>query len=216
MPGTGIISMTSLAALIYWPGAPLVACQTGDADHGNESFRVRTSLQITSRAAQLSAITTRNKKLLGAPGLTTRSKDATNGAPGIATRNKNATVFSSVVQSIRSSHRPRRTVRLTIGAGRRGAATEAVETRSVGAKRRLLVQRGAFVSIVHKAGEESAFLFGARVFISDRHGPGSLVGWISGPFFCGGLAVGEVSSPHIDRSRVMNSMFAAMFCWVIH
>ena len=43
--------------------------------------------------------TTSNKKLLAAPGLTTRSKDATNGAPGIATSsfltsNKKATSSS--------------------------------------------------------------------------------------------------------------------------
>ena len=34
---------------------------------------------------------TSNKKPLGAPGIATRSKDATNGAPGRTTRNKNAT-----------------------------------------------------------------------------------------------------------------------------
>ena len=32
-----------------------------------------------------------NKKLLGAPGIATRSKDATTGAPGLTTRNKDAT-----------------------------------------------------------------------------------------------------------------------------
>ena len=31
------------------------------------------------------------RTLLGAPGLTTRSKDATNGAPGLTTRSKDAT-----------------------------------------------------------------------------------------------------------------------------
>ena len=34
------------------------------------------------------------KKLLGAPGLTTRSKDATNGAPGMATSNKKLNLLS--------------------------------------------------------------------------------------------------------------------------
>ena len=33
-------------------------------------------------------LTTRNKKLLGATGIATRSKDATNGTPGLTTRNK--------------------------------------------------------------------------------------------------------------------------------
>ena len=40
-------------------------------------------------ATRLEANATRNKKLLGAPGITTRSKGATTvGAPGIATSNK--------------------------------------------------------------------------------------------------------------------------------
>ena len=50
---------------------------------GHEPSNLRSALVKTAPG-----IATRNTKLAGAPGLTTRSKEATNGAPGRTTSNK--------------------------------------------------------------------------------------------------------------------------------
>ena len=61
--------------------------------------------RLEAIAIRVEAITTSSKKLLGAPGLTTRSKDSTNGAPGIATLTTN--VARSYWQHRRRSRRIR-------------------------------------------------------------------------------------------------------------
>ena len=74
-------------------GKPSICCATeaweSEQDSNNKSKTI--SAQIySSFAIRLEAIAISNKKLLGAPGLTTRNKKLL-GAPGIATRSKDTT-----------------------------------------------------------------------------------------------------------------------------
>ena len=43
-------------------------------------------------------LTTRNQAILGAPGIATRNKNATNGAPGIATNGANTLLVDTFIQ----------------------------------------------------------------------------------------------------------------------
>ena len=59
----------------------------------DQKVKISDAAQIDNEAVgacrwQRDALATSNKKLLGAKGIATRSKDATNGAPGLTTRNK--------------------------------------------------------------------------------------------------------------------------------